>query len=287
MVRVSPSAHMHHRWRWGILAIPVIALLLLNYPGQIVVGPDIFGTGQYGPDFCLVKHCDHGWPFTYLRREWVRLDRPPFERLSRWRLVEGVDRFNGSLLLADIVLGVAILLIGGVVVREGLRRRKRRLHFYLRDLFIVTGIIATLAALYVSNRVQYRNELNILQAIDKTRFPPGFGHWDVRERTEWQYCGPSWLRRLIGDQPFRVFDHVVGIETQGLKEIKHVAALKNLEVVRIKGAVSNEQLRLLEQLPRLEGLFLSQSSLTDEDGRSVGEQYFRLPRLPKLRGLNL
>lgn len=289
----SPSDRKWRRSTRVFQAFLVAILLLLNVPGQIAWGPDILADGKYGPHFDVLEHCEHGRPFTYLEREPVMLDRPPYWRLSLWNIFEGVDRFNASILFIDAVLGCGIVLVAGFLFESWRRRRTRLLQFYIGELLIVIGIVAACAAVYVFHRSQHRNERSILQAINEIEDQSGHGKWDINERVEWQSSGPTWLWHIIGGRPFQVFDRVVGIDTEGGEEIKHVVKLSELGVVRIKGAVSNRQLKMLEQLPQLEALDMCFTILDDEGQETVDEdghiieQCFRLPRLPNLRGLNL
>jgi hypothetical protein len=213
--------------------------------------------------------------------------------LSHWNVFEGVDRFNTFFLIADAVLGFATVLVAGFLFEAWRRQRNRLVQFYIVEVLILTGIVAVCSKVYVFHRAQYRNESDILQAIEKTEHQGVKWYITINERTDWQLGGPSWLRQLIGDRPFQVFDRVIGIDASG-EDIEHVVKLPNIKVVRISVAtISNGQLKMLEQLPQLEALDMCFAMLddegqeiVDEDGYVV-EQFFRLPRLPNLRGLNL
>ncbi len=272
------------------MALLGIAILALNYPGQVVVDVDMFTDGQYGPHFDTLDHCEHGWPFTYLRRDWVMLGSAPYYRLSDWNIFEGIVRFSAIALVADAVLGCAIVLALGLLWEAWVHQRKRLLQFHIRDMFVLAAIVAACAAVYVSHRSRYRDEQNILRAIDEsdddpTASVPRDAHLGVQR----QPGGPTWVRSLVGDWPFQVFDRVVRVDIGGEKEMEHVVRLSSLQAIGIYDEVSNCRLQLVEQLPELVALDMCWCQLVAEDGLVVesGREYIRLPRLPKLRGLNL
>jgi hypothetical protein len=158
-------------------------------------------------------------------------------------------------------------------------------------MLILAGVVSAAAAIFAFHRSQHAAEKSILQAIQNTEDPSIQWSGTISDRVEWRPGGPSWLRQLVGDRPFQPFDRVVGIDTSGV-ELKHVVKLRHVKVVRI-GNVSNRQLKMLEDLPHLGALDMCYANLDDEgqelideDGYVI-EQYFRLPRMPKLRGLNL
>lgn len=118
------------------LAFALLVTAVLNLPGEMVFRLDIFVDGKYGPHFPMRTFCEHGWPFTYLRREAVILDSPPYYRLSRWNMFEGVDRFRAFSLIADIALVITVVLVAAFLLDAWLRQRHWRI--YTRDLLVLT-----------------------------------------------------------------------------------------------------------------------------------------------------
>lgn len=220
----------------------------------------------------------------YMRRESVMLEELPYWRLSLWNVFEGVEWVNPLFLIADIAIGVAMAWAATLLFELWRRRRKRLLQFYVGDLLLLTVFVAIGTAVFVFHRSQHATEQKALQAIGSS------GNLDV----DWQKGGPSWLRRLVGDGPFEYFDYVVGIDLYRV-DFSHAEKLQHLRVVRIYALRSTRELNVLERLPQLEaldmctcsaGVDLDGHQIVDEYGNAV-RPYITLPRLPKLRGLNL
>ncbi len=273
-----------HLSSFVFFALVVVVLLLLNLPGQIVLEPNIFREGKYGPHFEVDEYCEHGWPLVYMRREAVMLEESPYWRLSLWNVFEGVEWFKVNFLIADIVIGVIMAGASVCLFERWRRRRERLLQFYVSDLLLLTVFVAIGTAVFVFYRSQHATEQKALQAIDDSGNP----------LVDWQKGGPSWLRNLFGDGLFECFDYVVGIDLHGV-DLSHAEKLRHLRVVRIYTLRSTRELSVLEQLPQLVALDMcSCSAGFDLDGHQVVDEYgnavrpyITLPRLPQLRGLNL
>ena len=147
-------------------------------------------------------------------------------------------------------------------------------------------MIASLAAYLAYHRTQYRRELAILQKILKTETPGMQWNGPIEHRAEWQHGGPGWLRAFLGDDQMRIFDRVVGIDIAP-EQIKDAARLPNVMAIRVLGGVEDKQLKPLEERPSLEALDLSYGLYSTDENGFVEECCVRLPRLSRLRGLNV
>lgn len=289
LVRVyrRASSGKWYRSTWVFAGFLGIVVLLLNLPGQIVYVPDLVADGKYGADFLTIEQQIHGWPLVFLWRE-VFLHKPPYPRLSLWRPWEEINRFSALALLADAALGALAVLIGGSVFNAWRRRRNRIWQFYLADFFIVVAMIAAMGGVFVFNRAQRREELATLRSIDQAQSTAR----PASARGTLELGGLTWLRELVGDAPFEVFDRVVVFEADGA-ELEASVQLSQLKSITIWSTASNRQLKLLERLPNLEALNMKLVFFDDEGRRIVDqagfevEQFFRLPNLPRLKGLNL
>ena len=262
------------------------ALVVGNMAGQQVVRPNLSTIGKYGPHFEPEERFEHGFPFTYL---WRGGSLPAVGRSSAacWDIGRDVTRFDSFRLLTNFVIGFAALAVTAIACNKGLQRKKRLVQLSAAELLLCVGLVACLAGFYAHARSDYIRELRILQAMTASSSSDGeFSHDIV-----WNLGGPTWLRRLIGDTPFRVFDRVVSVDSVG-EQLEYVVGLREVRAVRITGTVSNSQLKLLEQMPHLETLDLSfvtldeESEIIDENG-VVFEPYLCLPKMPTLRGVNL
>lgn len=266
----------------------VLGTLLIfgNIVGQHVVRPNLSTIGQYGPHFDVEERFEHGFPFTYVSRGrslTLGGDRSP----GFFDIVHNVEQFDALNLIVNVVIGVAALVTSVLVCNAWLQRKKRLAQLSTLEMLLCVGSVACIAAVYSHARSDYLRELGVLQALTARSGSAS----EFRQDVTWSRGGPTWLRRLIGDVPFRVFDRVVALEATG-EQLEYVIALKQVRAVRVTGTVSNLQLKSLEQLPNLETLDLSFVALVEEfetidaDG-VVLEPYLCLPTMLTLRGINL
>lgn len=282
-------------YRWGratycVAALVAAVLVFFNVPGEIVFTPDLALDGKYGPHFEFTDDCLHGWPATYLRREAGFLQDPPYWEM--WNLLEGVEEFSALSLFSNAAVAVLVAFLAGTLFEIWRRRRRRLYHLHLIDLLILVSVLAVCGAVYSANRAEFRAEQAVLRSIEESQDPIVKSHIRIEQLVDWQLGGPSWLRHRGIDAPFAVLDRVMGAEATG-EELEEVRRLHNLRVVRIVGPASNRQLQLLEELPNLQALDMSWVDVDDEGVIHVDDdgvwlkEYFRLPNLPRLRGLNL
>lgn len=281
-----------HRSTWVFVTLLAMVLALMNAPGQVVYVTNVLGGGKYGPHFeNFDAQCEHGWPLTWLRRSGVSVGGR--WRLSPWYVWEGVEGFSSLALAANAVVAGGVLLASGAVFE--LWRRRRVLQLHLIDLLAFV-VVFSLAARPVIVRIaaherEHRIWLTLSAYPERTE-----EHVQSSYAADWQPGGPSWLRELVGGGPFRAFDRAVAVTTSEVGCSAQIVELRTLKTVRFwGGGPSNRQLELLEQLPQLEALDLFMSGPGGEDRglRMEGDlasfpgPWYRLPRLPRLRALNL
>lgn len=285
-----PSRRRWHRSTFVFLAFVVAVLVLANFPGQLVIGPDVFSIDQYGSYFLCDAHCEHGWPFTYMRRKPSVFSGPCY-----WNVFEGVERFSAPHLIADIAVALAIVLSTTFLFGLWRRQRRRLRQFHVRDLLVLAGSVSLAGAMYGHYRSEHADQWNVLKAVERMSDPNDpLLAWGatITRHAEWQPGGPSWVRQLVGDSPFQPFDRVIGVDVSGA-ELRHIANLRSLRVIRVHESVSNRQLQYLAGLPQLEALSIGLINFDDEGHETVDENghvtdgCLQLPKLPNLRGLNL
>ena len=267
------------------LVLLFAALLLTSIPGQIVLTPYLFTPGQCGPDFRQMSEtCRHGWPWPFLVREGVVAGVPPAWRLSLWNLTEGVVSLNWAMFAADLGVWLLCLLIGGVVFERWRRRRRRLFQFYLIDIMAVFLVVACGLSYWAANAQCHVDQEKIVEQIRQLQAENPFD-WAV-----WTPGGPTWLRRVLGDRPFAPLDRVIGLEVDG-RAIPRLSGLHTLKVLTVSETISNRQLdHAAGELPELEALDLDWDQVareSKEEQSGYDECYLRIPRLSRLRGLNL
>ncbi len=278
------------RSTYAFIVLLLILFLLSVVPGRTVAGPAILANGQYGPHFPTVEHREHGWPLAFLWREGVLVPLQPTNlwqgdwRLSSWRLWEGVNRFSIHALLIDLACALVVIGVLGSLFEVWRRRHRSFWQPHLGDLFLLTALIASLAAYLAYHRTQYRQELAILEKLEKTETSGTQWSEPIEQRAEWRHGGPGWIRALLGDDQMRIFDRVVAIDI-GSEQINDAARLPHLKAVRVVDYVEDWQLTPFEECRSLEALNL----MVGGCGPSVinKEGCARLPKLSGLRGLNL
>ena len=269
------------------LLLLVAVMLLANIPGQVILAPDIYSDGKYGPHFeGMVETCHHGWPCTFLVRESVVVGTPPSLRLSLWNLAEGVVSLDWTRLAVDLCISLLVLFTAGVMFEYWRRRHRHLLQFHLIDIMAAVLLVGCGLSYWAANE-QCRNdqEKSVKQIRQESNAE---GCWGP---PTCEPGGPTWARRIFGGRPFAPFDRVIAIdiEVDGAT-IPRLSSLHTLKVLGVWGNVTNQQLDALRDFPQLEALDLysvGPASEGSDDEPDAHQRYLRMPRLPHLRGLNL
>ena len=268
------------------VVIVAITTALLNLPGQAVLEPDILGIGQYGPHFELQEHYEHGWPFVFL---W-RLSDPVAQgqpMLTCWMVHRDIFRFRVLPLVVNLMLGVGIASVATVFWCGRARCRKRPFRFTLLEIGALVVILGAVFGYYVARRSQYLRDLRLVESLEASKER-------ISASDSWQLGGPTWIRRIIGDIPFRALDRVIAVSIAG-DQLRLVSSLDELKVIRIIGGTSNDCLNALSELPRLEAIDMNMSFIIDNNAESetvdkygnVVPPSLSIPFVPSLRGVNL
>ncbi|MHC4400706.1 MAG: leucine-rich repeat domain-containing protein [Planctomycetota bacterium] len=247
-----------HRSTYVVLLLVAVVLALANVPGQFVVLPTILRQGKYGPHFEMEGRLEHGWPATYLLR--YPEYGPPSARTfsvtwsSIWSLTADVLQFNLARLALDVGAALCIMAAAGALFEWWRRQRRRLFQVHIRDLLVLTALAAVVLA-WVSMKAQaYRTEQ---KAVAELEWAP--------DEYQWQRGGPTWLRRLIGDSPFRIFDRLVDVSI-GNEDPELVRRFRHLKRLEDR---PGDTLPYLRDLPRLEDLDLFMADVDDDDLRHL------------------
>lgn len=244
-----------------------IVVLTANVPAQRIVAPDYFGTRGAGIWWWSVVRFEHGWPWTYIRRE------PPYSDdirgLALWRLTDGVSDISYLALAGDIAVGsVAVGLAAGLWRRW--RRRPRIVQYRLAELLALVAAVGFSLAWFDGQRREVQREQRAAARLGEDC------------ELEKQEGGPHWLRDLVGDSFFALFDRAVRLIIPGGRDLGDLRSFRHLQTVQISGEVApGKQLLCLAECANLEALVVE--TATDADLRCVG-QLKQLSRLILLGG---
>ena len=204
-----------------VLLVPVLAVLVLaNVPGWTVACLQPNGDGD-GPFYAKVDtRYEHGWPLTYLRRRTLEfLDgRVDF---SPWDLAHGIIDFRGLALAGNVVAGIGILILAGVLIEARRRRLQSCFQFRLGELLIFVTLVAIGLSFYAVRRKDYTEQCKIyvwLHRYSTHVSPEALLHWSPEELDalvpqgaaewtpgdpDWQSEGPYWLLPILGEDRYR------------------------------------------------------------------------------------
>jgi hypothetical protein len=284
--RAWPLSMRLHRSTYVVAGLIAVVLLLASIPGTLVLRG---------------MHIAHGWPWTFLARGFDEttamnfysqvIDGPRSDHcLSSlpqtvfWGLRDNVEYRSYWLLLADVVVGVCIVVFGAAAFEVWRRRRSRIFQFYLGELFAVV----TLAAICLSwLTVETRERSEEQQALaDMGTYEYGKSLGSVTHKDS--LAGPHWLRRLVGDAPFRAFDRVESVTCMSTsdeypelrlrnpEELSHLRHLREAFIGRV--GEPRPKVSYLSRPDRIESLAMS---ACDE------EELLQLSRFTNLRTLEI
>jgi hypothetical protein len=255
-----------HRSTWIVVTLLAAGLIFWNIPGNLRRSP---------PDESL----EHGWPWTYLRREAV-MQSPispqkgsgyTFNRISPWSLWEKVESFEPLWLAADVVVIAALCVAAGAMFEW--RRRKGLWQWRITDLLFATLVIAGALGYGVALRRGHDADERLLSTIRGS------------ERSingQFQYVGPTWLTRSEPPDDFLEYSRCVQVYIDASQRYDKLANFPKLRGVWIcRGRTTNARLHVLAEIRRLEHLGFQGTWLTDD------ESSIELPLLPHLQSLHV
>ncbi|MCE9525242.1 MAG: hypothetical protein K8R36_04225 [Planctomycetales bacterium] len=291
----KPIRRRWHRSTWVFVTLCAVVLLLLNVPAHEVHEFVVDNGGQYGPDFRnFGYHFEHGWPVAYLWQE-PFVPSPPSGGLgwnqlpvSRWDFSTCVTRASWLGLTANVGGGVVTLAVFGMLFEIRRRHRQNIWQFTLQDLGLLVMLIAIPLGMVAAKLASHQRDVELVSSLRSGYVKKDGSPVFVGEHGIWQPQQPAWLSSLLGNRLDRIVQ--IDLDSQQLAEASQLTALQSLT---LWGPVSNQQLQLLENYPRLEGLDFhwaggpsNEPEQFDSEGFQI-ETKFRLPNLPRLRGLNM
>jgi hypothetical protein len=271
-----------------VYVVTALAVLsVTNVPGWFVPHANVRASGKYGPHFeGFENFAEHGWPWTYLKREAVNGPGPTSEwRLSRWRFWEGIVKLNAVQLFVNVALIAAVTVPFAVYLSQWLLARRSWWQFSLSELAILIFVCSAGLGWYAVLRSGQLSDMRTLQSIAQTPSDSSSRDslaWNrsIVQRAEW-----SDSTGTKESKSHAAWARVVAIDTSD-DELPKLINLKHLVTVRIWNGASPRTLAQLKRFPRLEALDLGGfGHISEDDLRENGE--IEIPKLPQLRGLNL
>jgi hypothetical protein len=237
-----------------------------------------------------IRQTHAGWPWTYVT---VMGNKPwPLAYLDT-----AVMSWSAVALAFDALLGVAIVLLGGLLFSHWLGKPRRLAQYGLLDVVIAMTLVGGSLTYVYLPLMRYRQEQAVvvkiggggasakpaaanpfvLTAVDNTR---------VRS-VVWQ-PETAWLTRLFGEKRFPSAGHVVGIVACG-EAVPLLVRLPRLQCVSLFGKFKPEHIDQLATLRELHSLDISSAFVALEDPFATAaptaplDRPINLPRLKRLR----
>jgi hypothetical protein len=270
-----------HRSTCVILLLVAATLFLLIVPGEHVdFIPAAKMTGALGPKI------EHGWPWVWLRRQ-LQFSTPlpnlpdhgiPWLQRMAWDFESGI--VDGSLwldkpgvwpgtLALDVLAGIAILVVFGIALEWRLRRRPLW-RFSLAEFLAVIVVLCGALGFWVINQQVADRQIRAFKQFSSDDF----------SESKLDYCGPQWLRRLVGIELLPAFTRVTvapWITDENIADLpKIIDELPDVQLVDMRAPTAKDRdLQLVSRWKRLRALLIKSNQITDAGLREVQE----MPRL--------
>lgn len=276
----------------GVVLILMMAIILPGDYTQTAKEP------WFGSDISTVEYApryQHGWPLMFADR-YVELNEGssftyvPATFIDCWRFWSG-DVINPVALTVDIFVTCLIASLSGFLFEAWRRRRRTLWQFYLSDGLVAVAIVGVLLSIIGSakrNHDREEAELASEVEISSEEGPKVVPRYFQLGATTIRKSGPTWLRLLLGDGSFCIFDRVISLDPRS-GDFSRMSAFEELEHLDL-ASPTPEEMRSLEGLRNLRSLKVA---LQDLPGyhitRPFRESYppYPLPNLPRLSELDL
>jgi hypothetical protein len=260
----------------AVVAIGVLAVALLaNLPAVSVPHPELVD-GKYGYHFGLTVEYEHGWPLRYARRTLSHRTLAD-GRAPAWQPWEGPGERSALWLLVDVAIWSVVLVAAAAGAQHWRSRRRRVWQLDLRDLLVLTALAGALFAWLAATRLEARREQVMLAEYRQRTGNPEMAHEVGTSVPAWW---PDWLQGRYRE----AFNRTSFYRSSGDSDL----ACRHAHVVTLREtAYHPDFVRHLRQMPDLEALDLSYTTLPYFDATRQTTLLRGLAPLPKLRGINL
>jgi hypothetical protein len=245
----------------AVAALAVVALA--NVTGRLVVEPDV-AASPAGKDreLVVISTSQAGWPLPF-----VAVGGQRFFPLAA--LEEGVHWISWPALAADVAIGLVLAAAGGWLLAARFRGRRQLLQFGLFDVLLATGLIGLALGYGLLPRMEHledqRTVANLTPEVGSQTISTGRRRVVNVRRFIWQPGPTEWARQIVGEKRIPDTGRVVAANVRG-GDVRRLARLDRLRVLRVYGTVTDDELNQLGKLTHLECLDLGQAVLRKDRG---------------------
>lgn len=295
-----------HPFTWVIVAVAAAALVLIVVPGE---GIDVYDFDFTGAQFWAFDgllddypsqyteiHL-HGWPYSGVARcvlydQWpsatYTYGNPPpppppptryWTEAKSWPLEADKWLVSWPTVVLDAVICLALVFAVGALAEVWILRRGGKFRLRIVDFLAMFTVVAMLVAWYQYHVRLQRTELRVANYFETSH------HGTLNRQNgsllpyatldpHTEYCGPEWLRRLVGNEALLPTLHHVRsahlqVSTQWHDDIDQLGRLPYLRGVCLTGILPIGMVEELAKFPRLESLELQFYIHTDTAGSSI------------------
>ncbi|MBN1911146.1 MAG: hypothetical protein JW818_15475 [Pirellulales bacterium] len=264
-----------HLLTWVVLAVVTVALVLIMVPA------DRMFNGDHG----------HGWPWVFLRHTdfeawFIRITQQPVSEpepwlpeywtnapwayARNWGLTGDAPVFSPLQLVGDVLIAVLILAVAGAAFECWRRRRRRIWQFSIREMLLLTLVIALVLGWWKHNDLRLRRELALAERLGVSR----------KNGSLWtKYIGPEWLGLLVGTRHLQAFRSVseatIGQNIldkqhtrEALDELEDTWPYLNCIAIKSDGQIDS-QLGPLNRLQNLNVMYIECDHITEVGMRQI------------------
>jgi hypothetical protein len=286
----APAKRGSTRWRLapaaflgGVMLLGLLALA--NFIGRTVVEPDVAVVSpKAGRELVVIQTSQTGWPLPFVAVNGQR----PFPLVA---MEGGVHWISWPALALDLMLGLAFVVGGAWLFAMWVKGRRRLLQFGLLDLLLVISAVGLGLGYGYLPRLAHLEDQRTIEDVVGNQAPFNHKPSYFERRIVWQPGRMEWLRQLAGERWLPDTGRVVAANVWG-NDVRRLAKLDRLRVVRLYGSVTDRELNQLGQLRELECLDLCNARIHKDRGGWIDspdasvETPLALPQLKRLYATN-
>ncbi len=266
----TDEANRHRPWYRLHLSTWLFALLVTAVLVLLVVPGESWEVSSKMETF------EHGWPWLHLQRTIANSPRPlgvyddvPWLYREAWGLAVGVTDFSPSKLVGNAAIALLILVVAAAGFEWWRRRRRRLWQFSLRELLVVTLLVAIALSWWQCHRQRVQLEQRAVATTRELLSVAG----DYDPMIDEYYCGPKWLAKLVGTKPLGVLYAVTSVGFYSINDAQLQQVRPCLESWHYVETlclhfsydeVTDEGLECISRMTSLQRFYVCSAPITDE-----------------------